>query len=57
MASKSGGNKKRSSPIQQGHYKNYRLWGTREKNKRRKIRRHIKHYPNDLQAVAALAKV
>lgn len=32
----------------------YRTRGQREKNKARKLRRHLKRHPEDLQAVAAL---
>ena len=35
----------------------YRLAGTREKNKRRKLERRIKRFPNDTGAERALARL
>ena len=35
----------------------YRLAGTREKNKRRKLERRIKRFPNDTGAKRALARL
>ena len=35
----------------------YRAQGRREKNKRRKLRKHIREYPGDLAAQKALEKI
>ncbi len=36
--------------------KNYRLQGKREKNKAKKVAKHVKKYPNDVQAAKVLAR-
>lgn len=33
----------------------YRVWGTREKNKRARLKRHVARLPDDKQAAKALA--
>lgn len=48
------GNAKRRSDLQKTHYKQYQNSGKWEINKRRKLTRHLKAFPNDLCAANAL---
>lgn len=50
------GNAKRNSDRQKQHYKNYENQNKWEVNKRKKIERHVKKFPNDQCAVSALER-
>lgn len=50
------GNAKRNSDRQKQHYKNYENQNKWEVNKRRKVARHVKLFPNDQCAVSALER-
>lgn len=50
------GNAKRNSDRQKQHYKNYENQNKWEVNKRKKIERHLKNFPDDQCAVSALKR-
>jgi len=52
-----GGNRKVSSKLQKEHYKQYKLIGTRLKNKIKKLQRHINRFPNDKLSAENLEKI
>ncbi len=63
MAQRVAGSKKRKGKSNRKHGNNlnfclrYRNERRRERNKKRKLVRHLKAYPNDRQAAKALAKL
>jgi len=52
---KGGGSRKKSRNIE--WCKTYRMFGRRELNKRKKIERHIKKFPADMQAQNRLRSI
>lgn len=56
MAGKTGGLKKKSMK-DKGYYLAYRSAGMKMRNKKRKLLKHIKLYPRDLQAQQAAARL
>ena len=57
MATKSGAKKQQKFGRNGRWCAGYTLRGQRLKNKRKKLKRHIKHYPEDNQAIKALEKL
>jgi hypothetical protein len=49
--------KKRTNAHKKRKYDDYRNFGTREKNKAKKLKKHIKKHPDDSLAKAALNKL
>lgn len=48
--------KKKASDNKKEHYKKYKALNVYAKNKERKLKKHLKKYPNDLKAKACLEK-
>jgi hypothetical protein len=51
------GKKMRSNKTRKASYDTYKVRGNTEKNKQRKLERHMKKHPNDAQAAKADGKV
>jgi len=56
-AHKKGGKKNRKYGRNQNFCTSYKALATELRNKKRKLRRHMKNYPNDLQAAKAFASI
>lgn len=53
----SGGNRKNSSKLQKIHYQNYKLQNRAEKNKIKKLERHCKKHPEDVEGKKNLERI
>lgn len=53
----SGGNRKTSSKLQKVHYQSYKLNNTVLVNKKKKLERHCKAFPNDKKCAERLAEL